>query len=237
MQYKWYEVISDKWKWVLSLLGNPVAYNRYRYWDTEWLSLSLSHFCVFFFFLKQDLVAFLPGTYLGRLLPKASNLTNLVVDAYKVSTSILSVSFWLTMALCETWMFTWSYSLSANRGTRPFIYHHPVSAFLWDLQIKLMFMGAHEECSVFCLTQSQWKNTSRGAEVETGISGRNSSGRMHQAPWGYNNLLFLLPEWIESTDCAEHRPALWLPRIAAVTLHHISLSHQLFLELLFLPCT
>ncbi|KAK2836289.1 hypothetical protein Q7C36_014158 [Tachysurus vachellii] len=31
----------------------------------------------------EDLVAFLPGTYLGRLLPKASNLTNLVVDAYK----------------------------------------------------------------------------------------------------------------------------------------------------------
>ncbi|MCI4391893.1 hypothetical protein PGIGA_G00139580 [Pangasianodon gigas] len=31
----------------------------------------------------EDLVAFIPGTYLGRLLPKASNLTNLVVDAYK----------------------------------------------------------------------------------------------------------------------------------------------------------
>ncbi|XP_017576439.1 integrin beta-8 [Pygocentrus nattereri] len=31
----------------------------------------------------EDLVDFLPGTYLGKLLPKASNLTNLVVDAYK----------------------------------------------------------------------------------------------------------------------------------------------------------
>lgn len=40
-------------------------------------------------------MAFLPGTYLGRLLPKASNLTNLVVDAYKVGTFIL-FSFCLT---------------------------------------------------------------------------------------------------------------------------------------------
>uniref|UniRef100_W5KB54 Integrin beta n=1 Tax=Astyanax mexicanus TaxID=7994 RepID=W5KB54_ASTMX len=31
----------------------------------------------------EDVVDFLPGTYLGKLLPKASNLTNLVVDAYK----------------------------------------------------------------------------------------------------------------------------------------------------------
>uniref|UniRef100_A0AAY4DAM1 Integrin beta n=1 Tax=Denticeps clupeoides TaxID=299321 RepID=A0AAY4DAM1_9TELE len=32
----------------------------------------------------QDLVDLLPGTYLGRLLPKASNLKDLVVEAYKV---------------------------------------------------------------------------------------------------------------------------------------------------------
>ncbi|KAF7691367.1 integrin beta-8 isoform X1 [Silurus meridionalis] len=31
----------------------------------------------------EDLVPLLPGTFLGRLLPKASNLTDLVVDAYK----------------------------------------------------------------------------------------------------------------------------------------------------------
>lgn len=55
-------------------------------------TLSFSLFCVSFFLCEKDLVAFLPGTYLGRLLPKASNLTNLVVDAYKVSTFILSVS-------------------------------------------------------------------------------------------------------------------------------------------------
>ncbi|KAK3512182.1 hypothetical protein QTP70_031868, partial [Hemibagrus guttatus] len=43
----------------------------------------------------EDLVAFLPGTYLGRLLPKASNLTNLVVDAYKVRITVtLTLTLW-----------------------------------------------------------------------------------------------------------------------------------------------
>uniref|UniRef100_A0A4W4EFP5 Integrin beta n=1 Tax=Electrophorus electricus TaxID=8005 RepID=A0A4W4EFP5_ELEEL len=47
----------------------------------------------------EDLVDFLPGTYLGKLLPKALNLTDLVVDAYKVDSE--AHRFWVNItALC-----------------------------------------------------------------------------------------------------------------------------------------
>ncbi|XP_035381248.1 integrin beta-8 isoform X1 [Electrophorus electricus] len=59
----------------------------------------------------EDLVDFLPGTYLGKLLPKALNLTDLVVDAYKKLLSDVGVEvgvedseahrFWVNItALC-----------------------------------------------------------------------------------------------------------------------------------------
>ncbi|XP_076866005.1 integrin beta-8 isoform X2 [Brachyhypopomus gauderio] len=59
----------------------------------------------------EDLVQFLPGTYLGKLLPKAANLTNIVLDAYKKLLSDVGVEvgiedseahrFWVNItALC-----------------------------------------------------------------------------------------------------------------------------------------
>ncbi|TSO47165.1 Integrin beta-8 [Bagarius yarrelli] len=61
----------------------------------------------------EDLVALVPGSYLGKLLPKASDLTNLVVDAYKKLLSEVGVEvevedskahrFWVSVtALCPT---------------------------------------------------------------------------------------------------------------------------------------
>lgn len=219
MQYKWYEVISDKWKWILSLLRNPEAHNRCRY------RASLSLLCLFFW------TGF--SGFSSRYVP--GQTTSQSHWSYKSGGGCIQGMN------CHTFCFFLNVLLklliNCTQKMSPSLYHHLVSAFLWDLQIKL-FMCDHKECSVFsCLTQSQWKNTSRRAEVEMGILGWLSSRKMPGYKcWAYNNLLFVLPEWIESTDCAEQRPTLWLPWIAAVTLHHISLSHQLFLEPLFLTC-
>ncbi len=44
----------------------------------------------FIFSSEQDLLDLIPGSYLGRLFPKASNLKDLVVHAYKVNSFTFS---------------------------------------------------------------------------------------------------------------------------------------------------